>query len=76
MFLKMGYEFHVISNEYQKVKFPIKYVKHEKPFSTKGYINAIKEIAPDVCINFLHLKDHLIFPLTFYYKVTYLPKIE
>lgn len=75
MFKEMGYEFHVISNEYQKVKFPIRYVKHEKPFSTKGYINAIKEIAPDVCINFLHLKDNLIFPLTFYCKWKKIPMI-
>ena len=75
MFLKMGYEFHVISNEYQKVTFPIRYIKHEKPFSPKGYIDAIKDISPDVCINFLHLKDKLIFPLTFYCKRKNIPMI-
>lgn len=75
MFLKIGYEFHVISNEYQQVNFPIRYVKHERPFTKKGYINAIDEISPDVCINFLHLKDKMIFTLTGYCKWKKIPMI-
>lgn len=74
-FQKMGYEFHVISNEYQKVDYPIKFIKHEMPFSVRGYVNAIKEIRPDVCINFLHLKDKLIIPLTLYCRTIGVPMI-
>lgn len=74
-FQKMGYEFHVISNEYQKVDYPIKFIKHERPFSVRGYIDAIKEIKPDVCINFLHLKDMLIVPLTLYCRAKGIPMI-
>lgn len=75
MFKERGYEFHVISNDYQKVDFPIRYIKHELPFSVGGYVKAIKEIQPDVCINFLHLKDKLIIPLTFYCRMKGIPMI-
>ena len=60
MFAERGYEFHVLSNDFQQVDFPIRFIKHEKAFSVKGYVDAIREIHPDVCINFLHLKDKLI----------------
>ena len=75
MFTERGYEFHVLSNDYQQVDFPIRFIKHEKPFSVKGYINSIKEIKPDVCINFLHLKDKLIIPLTLYCRWKGIPMI-
>ena len=75
MFKERGYEFHVISNDYQNVDFPIRYIRHELPFSVGGYIKAIKDIQPDVCINFLHLKDKLIIPLTFYCRVMRIPMI-
>ncbi len=74
-FKELGYEFHVLSNEYPKVNFTIRYIKHELPFSISGYIKAINEIKPDVCINFLHLKDKLIIPLTFYCRMKSLPMI-
>lgn len=75
MFTKQGYEFHVLSNDYQSVSFPIRYIKHEKPFSVKGYVDVINDIRPDVCINFLHLKDKLIIPLTFYCRWKGIPMI-
>ena len=75
MFVERGYEFHVLSNDYQQVDFPIRYIKHEKPFSVKGYVDAIRKIHPDVCINFLHLKDKLIIPLTFYCRWKGIPMI-
>lgn len=75
MFAERGYEFHVLSNDYQQVDFPIRYIKHEKPFSVKGYVDAIRKIHPDVCINFLHLKDKLIIPLTFYCRWKGIPMI-
>lgn len=75
LFAKLDYEFHVASNDYQKVDFPIRYIKHERAFSTSGYIKLIKEINPDVCINFLHLKDKIIIPLTFYCRFKGIPMI-
>ena len=75
MFAERGYEFHVLSNDYQQVDFPIRYIAHERPFSVKGYMDAIKEIRPDVCINFLHLKDKLIIPLTIYCRWKGIPMI-
>lgn len=74
-FSKLGYEFHVLSNEYQNNKYDIHFNKHEKDFSIKGYIDEINKINPDVVINFLHLKDKLIIPLTYYCKVKKIPMI-
>lgn len=75
MFAEQGYEFHVLSNDYQQVDFPIRYIKHELPFGSFRYIKAINEINPAVCINFLHLKDKMIIPLTFYCKMRGIPMI-
>lgn len=75
MFKELGYEFHVASNDFQKVDFPIRYIEHDAKFTTRNYIKLIKEIQPDVCINFLHLKDKLIIPLTFYCRWKKIPMI-
>ena len=75
MFKELGYEFHVASNDFQNVDFPIRYIKHDAKFTTRNYIKLIKEIQPDVCINFLHLKDKLIIPLTFYCRWKKIPMI-
>lgn len=75
MFAKRGYEFHVLSNDYQQVDFPIRYIKHELPFGSWRYMKAINDIKPDVCINFLHLKDKMIIPLTFYCRWKGIPMI-
>lgn len=74
-FKKNGYEFHVLSNEYQDVNYDIKFKMHKLDFSINGYINKINEIKPDVVINFLHLKDKLIIPLTYYCKFKKIPMI-
>lgn len=74
-FLEKGYELHVISNEFQPVNFPIRYKKHELAFSCRNYADFIKQLKPDVCINFLHLKDKLIIPLTFYCRLHHIPMI-
>lgn len=74
-FKKLGYEFHVLSNEYQKINYDIIFKKHEEPFSIIGYVNKINEIDPDVVINFLHLKDKIIIPLTYYCKFKKIPMI-
>lgn len=75
MFAERGYEFHVLSNDYQQVDFPIRYIKHESPFGSWRYMKAINEIQPDVCINFLHLKDKMIVPLTLYCRMRGIPMI-
>lgn len=75
MFAECGYEFHVISNDFQQVDFSIKYIKHELPFGSWRYMKAINEVKPDVCINFLHLKDKMIIPLTFYCIIKGIPMI-
>ena len=75
MFAEQGYEFHVLSNDYQQVNFPIRYIKHDLSFGSCRYMKAIKEIKPDVCINFLHLKDKMIIPLTFYCRLRGIPMI-
>lgn len=75
MFLAIGYEFHVISNNYQHVGFEIIYKKHVLPFSVIKYARFINQLKPDVCINFLHLKDRMIIPLTIYCKWQGIPMI-
>ena len=70
-----GYEFHVASNEYQDVDFPLRFVRHDLPFSTAKYAKLIRELKPDVVINFLHLKDKLIIPLTIYCRLKGIPMI-
>lgn len=74
-FKKLGYEFHVLSNEYQEIDYNIEFKKHQRNFSISGYIEEINEIKPDVVINFLHLKDKLIIPLTYYCKLKKIPMI-
>lgn len=74
-FQKMGYEFHVLANEFQDVHFEISFIKHLKSFSVRGYIDEINIIKPDVVINFLHLKDGLIIQLTFYCRLKKIPMI-
>ncbi len=75
MFAEKGYEFHVVSNNFQEVSFDIKYKKHLLEFSISKYESLIKELHPDICINFLHLKDKMIIPLTLYCKMHNIPMI-
>lgn len=74
-FKKIGYEFHVLSNEYQNIDYDIEFKKYKEDFSVNGYIKKINEINPDIVINFLHLKDKLIIPLTYYCKLRKIPMI-
>ena len=74
-FQKLGYEFHVLSNEFQGIGCNPQFIKHTKAFSRLGYIQEIKRINPDIVINFLHLKDKLIFALTSYCRFVHIPMI-
>lgn len=74
-FEKLGYELHVLSNEYQDVDYDINFKKHKREFSITGYKRKIDEINPDIVINFMHLKDKLIIPLTYYCKFKKIPMI-
>ena len=75
MWKQMGYEFHVVSNDYQKVDFDIRFIKHELPFGSIRYAKFINELNPEVVINFLHLKDKMIIPLTYYCKWKGIPMV-
>lgn len=75
MWRAMGWELHVVSNEYQAVDFPLRFVKHELPFGSVRYARFIGEMKPDVVINFLHLKDRMIIPLTHYCRLKHIPMI-
>lgn len=74
-FAEHGFEFHVVSNNYQEVSFDIHYKKHVLDFSVLSYIRFINELNPDICINFLHLKDKMIIPLTLYCRSKNIPMI-
>lgn len=74
-FKKLGYEFHVLSNQYQKSDVSCRFIRHVKPFSVFGYIDELRTIKPDVVINFLHLKDKMIFSLTLYCRMNRTPMI-
>ncbi len=74
-FKKIGYEFHVLACEAQKVDFEIKFPLTIKEFKFFSYIKFIKKLKPDVVINFLHLKDKIIFPIIYYCKLARIPVI-
>lgn len=75
MWKERGWEFHVVSNEYQSIDFDIRFIKHQLPFGSMRYARFIGEFKPDVVINFLHLKDKMIIPLTFYCRLKHIPMI-
>ncbi|MGN1317781.1 MAG: glycosyltransferase family 4 protein [Lachnospirales bacterium] len=74
-FKEDGYEFSVLSNEYQNAGFNLKFKAYCEPFSVKGYIKKIKEIKPDAVILFLHLKDKIELPIIYYCKAKGIPVI-
>ena len=74
-FQEDGFEFHVLSNEYQNAGYESLFVRHELPFSIKGYERKIDEISPDAVIVFLHLKDKIQIPLIHYCKRKRIPVI-
>lgn len=74
-FQQDGYEFHVLSNEYQQAGFELKFKAHCEPFSVSAYIKKIKEIKPSAVIVFLHLKDKIELPIIYYCKEKKIPVI-
>lgn len=75
LFKKDGFEFHVMSNEFQNVGYTFQFVAHTIPFSVKGYCRKIDEIQPEVVIVFLHLKDRIYIPVIHYCKKNHIPVI-
>lgn len=74
-FNKEGYDFYVMSDEFQDVPFPIRF---HKEICKKGILNnlsAINRIKPDVVIVFLHLKDKEQLPIIYYCKAKRIPVI-
>lgn len=74
-FAQDGYEFHVLSDEYQDAGYAFRFQAHTLPFSVKGYTAKIREIGPDVVILFLHLKDLIQIPVMHYCKRHHIPVI-
>ncbi len=74
-FQKDGFEFHVLSDSYQKVDWENKFIQHTEPFSVQGYCKQIKAMKPDVVIVFLHLKDKIMLPIIYYCKMHHIPII-
>lgn len=74
-FKKEGYEFHVMSDEFQEVPFPLRFVKNKYPLGIISSIKAINKIKPDVVIVFLHLKDKSQLPIVYYCKMKGIPII-
>lgn len=74
-FQALGYEFHVASNEFQNIDIDIKFIQHKLEFGTAKYVKLIDELKPSVVINFLHLKDKMIIPLTLYSRLKGIPMI-
>ncbi len=62
-FAQDGYEFHVLADEFQDAGYTYRFQAHTLPFSVKGYTQKIQEIAPDIVILFLHLKDKIEIPV-------------
>ena len=74
-FKKLGYEFTVLAEDAQKVDFEIKFSITTKKFNSYAYIKFIRNLKPSAIINFLHLKDVIIFPVTYYCKLAGIPII-
>jgi glycosyltransferase involved in cell wall biosynthesis len=74
-FAKLDYEFIVIANGAQKVKFDVLFPLIIKKFNSLTYIKFIKKLKPVAVINFIHLKDIIIFPVTYYCKLAGFPVI-
>lgn len=61
LFLEQGYEFHVMSDEFQPVDCEIRYKRHLLPLNYKSAVRLLKELKPSVCITFLGLGERMIF---------------
>lgn len=68
-FRREGYEFHVMSDEFQDVPFPLRFIKEECSLRIASSISSIRRIKPDVVIVFLHLKDIAQLPIFYYCKI-------
>ena len=67
-FVKDGFEFHVLSNEFQDAGYAYRFKAHTLPMTVPGYKKKIEELNPAVVIVFLHLKDKIELPIIRYCK--------
>ena len=61
LFQQQGYEFHVLSDEYQSVDCPIRYRQHRCALKLGEVTRKVSEIQPDVVITFIGLRVGIIF---------------
>jgi len=74
-FKEAGIEFRVLTNDSQKVEFDVNVPIYILKPGIISYINYIRKEKPDCIILFLHLKDTIIFPITYYCRIKNLPVI-
>ena len=74
-FLEDGFEFHVLSNEFQNAGYAYKFNAHTLPMTVSGYKKIIDQLDPAVVIVFLHLKDKIELPIIYYCKRKHIPVI-
>ncbi len=75
MFKENEYEFHVASNEWDNQNQEYKFFKHDIQLNIGSVASVMKSLKPDYVINFLHLKDRLLFTLTGLCKLYGIPCI-
>ncbi len=74
-FKEIGLDFQVLGTAAQEVKFDIEYKLDVLEPGFNRYRKYIKREKPDVVIMFMHLKDKIIFPLTYYCRFKRIPVI-
>lgn len=74
-FMQDGYEFHVLSDEFQNAGYKFRFKAHIEPMSVKGYKAVVQKLNPTVVIIFLHLKDKIQIPIIHYCKKNKIPVI-
>ncbi len=74
-FREDGFEFHVLSNEFQEAGYDFRFTAHTLSMSVLGYKKKIDELNPSCVIAFLHLKDKIELPIVYYCKRKRIPVI-
>lgn len=74
-FIKKGYELILIASSIQKTGIDIVFKHYITSNKITKTISIIKKIKPDFIINFLHLKDIIIYPIYLYSKINRIPNI-
>ena len=73
-FAEQGWEWMVLTNQIQsQSRLQPEFRMEEMPFRFTAYRRRIQELAPDVVILFLHLRDRVLWPLIHWLKLARIP---